>query len=275
MAINPLQQYFRQPKIYVSLPSKGAYMPPGTVTGDIGSIAVQGMTGMDEIILKTPDALYSGEASIKMIESCCPSIKNAWDLSVLDTDLLFVSVRIATYGNSMAVHHQCPTCNNLNDYSLDLNRIVEHFSKCSYDNTVHYQDLTIKIKPLSYRQQTDYNMQIYELQKQVRQADELENAEEKQQNLNRLWESLAKIQLELNSNSVDSIETPLATVTERGYIMEFLANADKELVNEVNKLIDQNRKQWEIPMFPVVCTNEECKAESNLSVELDNSTFFV
>ena len=274
MAINPLQQYFRQPKIYVSLPSKGAYMPTGTVTGDTGSIAVQGMTGMDEIILKTPDALYSGEASIKMIESCCPSIKNAWDLSVLDTDLLFVSVRIATYGNSMAVHHQCPTCNNLNDYSLDLNRIVEHFSKCEYNNTIHYKELTIKIKPLSYRQQTDYNMQIYELQKQVRQADELENAEEKQQNLNRLWESLAKIQLELNSNSVDSIETPLATVTERGYIMEFLANADKELVNEVNKLIDQNRKQWEIPTFPVVCTNEECKAESNLSVELDNSTFF-
>ena len=274
MAINPLQQYFRQPKIYVSLPSKGAYMPTGTVVGDLSSVAVQGMTGMDEIILKTPDALFSGEASIKMLQSCCPSIKNAWDLSVLDTDTLFVAVRIATYGNSMPVHHQCPQCESVNDYSLDLNVIVEHFNKCEYDNTIHYQDLTIRVKPLSYRQQTDYNMQIYDLQKQVRQANDLTDDDEKQKILNALWETLAKLQLEVNANSVDAIETPSATVTERGFILEFLANADKELINAINKHIDHTRSKWEIPKFPVVCTNEECKTESMLSIELDSSTFF-
>jgi hypothetical protein len=274
MAINPLQQYFRQPKIFVSLPSKGAYMPENTVVGDITSVAVQGMTGMDEIILKTPDALFTGEATIKMIQSCCPGVKNAWDLPVLDTNILFVAVRIATYGNRMPVHHQCSACNELNDYELDLNNIVEHYSRCEYDNTLHYKDLTIKIKPLSYRQQTDYNMQIYELQKQVRQANELTDDTEKQKNLNALWETLAKLQLELTVNSVDSIQTPSVAVTERGYILEFLANADKELINAVNQLIDKNRKDWEIPTFPVVCTNEECKTEADLSVELDNSTFF-
>lgn len=275
MAINPLQQYFRQPKIFVSLPSKGAYMPLNTVGGDITSVAVQGMTGMDEIILKTPDALFTGEATIKMIHSCCPTIKNAWDLSSIDTNVLFVAVRIATYGNKMTVHHQCTACNELSDYELDLTTIIEHFNQCTYDDTLHYKDLTIKIKPISYRQQTDYNMQIYDLQKQVYQANDLADDAEKQKTLNILWETLAKLQLELNANSVESIETSSATVTERGYILEFLANADKELITAISNLVDKNRADWQVPTFPVACTNEACKTETNLSVELDNSSFFV
>jgi L-lactate utilization protein LutB len=275
MAINPLQQYFRQPKIFVSLPSKGAYMPPATVAGDITSVAVQGMTGMDEIILKTPDALFTGEATIKMLQSCCPTIKNAWDLSSIDTNILFVAVRIATYGNTMTVHHKCSACNELCDYELDLTTIIEHFNKCSYDDTLHYKDLTIKIKPISYRQQTDYNMQVYDLQKQVYQTSELTDDADKQKNLNILWEALAKLQLELNANSVESIETPSATVTERGFILEFLANTDKELITAISNLVDKNRTDWQVPIFPVTCTNDACKTETNLSVELDNSNFFV
>jgi hypothetical protein len=93
--------------------------------------------------------------------------------------VLFVAVRIATYGNKMTVHHQCTACNELSDYELDLTTIIEHFNQCTYDDTLHYKDLTIKIKPISYRLQTDYNMQIYDLQKQVYQANDLDNDVEK------------------------------------------------------------------------------------------------
>jgi len=53
MTTNPLQQFFRQPKIYVGLPSKGIFNKPNTVSGDINRMPIYGMTGMDEIILKT------------------------------------------------------------------------------------------------------------------------------------------------------------------------------------------------------------------------------
>jgi hypothetical protein len=118
-------------------------------------------------------------------------------------------------------------------------------------------------------------MQIYDLQKQVYQANELTDDADKQKTLNNLWEALAKLQLELNANSVESIETSSATVTERGYIIEFLANADKELVNAISNLVDKNRDDWKVPTFPVTCTNDACKTETNLSIELDNSNFFV
>ena len=74
---NPLQKYFRQPKIFIKLPSKGLYYDREVLNGDHNNVPIFAMTGMDEIIYKTPDALYSGEATIKVIESCCPYITNA------------------------------------------------------------------------------------------------------------------------------------------------------------------------------------------------------
>ena len=105
MSGNPLQQYFRQPKIYIKLPTSGIYSPPGTVQGDINNLPVYGMSGMDEIIMKTPDALLTGESVVKIIQSCCPSITNAWALSSLDTEMILTAIRIATYGNKIGRAH--------------------------------------------------------------------------------------------------------------------------------------------------------------------------
>jgi hypothetical protein len=274
MAINPLQQYFRQPKIYVSLPSQGIFNAPGTINGDPNQLAVCAMTGMDEVIIKTPDALFTGEASVKLIESCCPNIKNAWDLSILDTDLMFVAIRIATYGNNITVSNTCTECSTPTDYELNLNTIVEHFASCKYENVVHLKDLTVNLKPLTYKQQTDYNLQIYELQKQVRQATDIEDVAEQQKVLNGLWEELAKIQLSLNINSIDSVQTPDVAVNERAFISEWLANCDKDTSNKIKETVELNRNTWTIPPFPVTCSNPECKHDTKLTIELDNSNFF-
>jgi hypothetical protein len=53
MANNPLQQYFRQPKIFINLPSQGVYNKPGSIQGEVSNMPVFGMTGMDEILMKT------------------------------------------------------------------------------------------------------------------------------------------------------------------------------------------------------------------------------
>ena len=58
---NPLMKHFRQPKLYIDLPSKGLFYPQGTLelTED-GKVAVYAMTAKDEIMIKTPDALLNG-----------------------------------------------------------------------------------------------------------------------------------------------------------------------------------------------------------------------
>jgi hypothetical protein len=77
---NPLRQYFRQPAIYIKLPSGGKYYADSAIDFPVnGDIPVFPMTVKDELTLKTPDALLSGESTVKVIESCCATIKDAWD----------------------------------------------------------------------------------------------------------------------------------------------------------------------------------------------------
>jgi hypothetical protein len=275
MANNPLQQYFRQPKIYIKLPSQGVYNQQGSIQGDTSNLPVYGMTGMDEIIVRTPDALFNGDATVKLIESCCPSIKNPWDLSTLDTNLLFTAIRIATYGSTMTVTHVCDKCNTPSDYELDLNRIVDHFNTCSFENKVVLKELTVRIKPLTYKQQTEYNLEMYDLRKRIMQADLLPEGEERTAMIADMWRQISTATAGYQLNSIDAVETPTVTVVERVHINEWLSNCEKTITDAIKDQVDKNQASWKIPAFPAECTNAECKAEVNLTVDLDNSNFFV
>lgn len=272
MAQNPLQQYFRQPKIFISLPSQGVYSKPGTIDGDVNNLPVYGMTGMDEIIIKTPDALITGESTVKVIISCCPSIKDPWGLSALDLDLVLSAIRIATYGKELGLSSTCPACEEENDYDVDITKIIDHFSKCHYDNKVVVGDLVIKTQPLTYKQSTDFNLKNFELQQKISQVEFVEDKDEKQKKINALWQELAEVQRTIFATAIESVETQTTTVTERGFIDEWLLNCDKEVITAIRDHLDNNRKAWALPKYHVSCMN--CKHEFDLSIDLDQSNFF-
>ena len=67
---NPLASWYRQPKIYVKLPSGGNYYPEGAIDlPDNKEIPIYPMTAIDEITSKTPDALFNGIAITEIIKS--------------------------------------------------------------------------------------------------------------------------------------------------------------------------------------------------------------
>ena len=269
---NPLEQYFRQPKIYITLPSLGMYSPSGTFSGSSENMPIYSMTGMDEIIIKTPDALMSGESNIKVIESCCPSIRNARNLCSLDTNLIFAAIRIATYGNNLALTHTCPECSTVNDYELDLMRVVDFYTNKKYYNKIVVNDLVIKMQPLSFQQSIELNIKNFEIQQQLMQSDKIENLDEKQKIINKLWNDFATNQQRLYTLSIESIETPSVTVSERGYIEEWLNNCDSIIIDKIKEYLANLKIEWDMPRFPVECSN--CNHKIELTVDLDYSNFF-
>jgi hypothetical protein len=275
MAQNPLQKFFRQPKIFVNLPSQGVYNKPGTLQGDVSNMPVYGMTGMDEIIVKTPDALMTGQSTATILESCCPYVKDAWDLSTIDTPLLFAAIRIATYGNTITINHSCPKCTELHDYDLDLTRVVEHYTSCKYDNTLVLKDLVIKTQPLTYKQRTEFNIKNFQLQQKLTQIEKIEDSTEQQEHYVSLFNELAGVQKELYSASIESVEVGTSVVTERSFIDEWMNNCDGEVFDAIKSHIEANQIKWTMPLFPIVCVNDACKHEMNLSIELDYANFFV
>ena len=93
---NPLRQYFRQPAIYLRLPTSGDHWPEGSINiPPNGELPVLPMTAIDEITYRTPDALFNGQAVVDVIQSCVPSIKNAWAAPAPDINALLTAVRIA------------------------------------------------------------------------------------------------------------------------------------------------------------------------------------
>ena len=275
MTNNPLKKYFRQPKVYVKLPSKGIFNQPGTLNGDPDNISVYGMTGTDEILVKTPDALLNGESTTKVLESCCPTIKDAWDLCLLDLDLLLVAIRIATEGNTMSVSHTCSACKEINDYDIDLGAFVQHFGNCEYSNKVPLQDITITLHPLNYRQWTEFQTKNFQIQRRLAQTmtmTEPEQEEEQKKLLAGLFEKVTVIQNDLLMQQVESVESPDGVTNQRQFIQEWLNNCDKSVFDAIKAKVEENRKRWELPAVQVVC--DSCKADNSVFVNMDQSSFF-
>ena len=75
---NPLAKHFRQPALYIKLPSSGRFWPDGSIEIPLnGEIPVYPMTAKDEIMIRTPDALLNGAGTVSVIQSCCPNILDA------------------------------------------------------------------------------------------------------------------------------------------------------------------------------------------------------
>ena len=76
-----LQKHFRQPSIYIKLPSEGVWYDDSIITmpenGEV--LPVYPMTALDEITYRTADALFNGEAVVTVIKSCIPLFKDCFE----------------------------------------------------------------------------------------------------------------------------------------------------------------------------------------------------
>ena len=272
MSDNPLKKFFRQPKIFISLPSKGIYNPVGTIQGEVENIPVYGMTGMDEIVIKTPDALIAGESTVKVFESCCPAVKDGWSVSSLDTDLLLTAIRIATYGNTLSIAKTCPACGEESEYDVDLTNVVDHFNNCSFENKVVLKDLVVKLQPLTYRQTTDFSLRNFQIQQRLMQSDRIQDEDERKSLISTLFRELAELQNEIFAASIDSVDIGMAVVTERSYINEWIQNCDSNILDDIKTVFNKNKDVWRVPPIKIKCTS--CDAENSVVVDLDSSSFF-
>lgn len=270
---NPLQKYFRQPKVFITLPSKGMYYPEGALTGDPNNFPILAMTGMDEIIMKTPDALLNGEATVKVIESCCPYIKDAWSIPNIDIDAILVGIRIATYGDILTLDNTCPSCTTENSYEVDLKTITDHLSKCQFNHSMAIDPISINFRPLTYREFTEENLKSFYLRRQVFQSAEIDDQEAQQKVLEDAYTKLAEMKADLVIKRIDSVQTIENMVEDANFISEWIQNSDREVFDTITKFLDNSQETWNIPKFQAKCTS--CEHVDQISINLDQSSFFV
>ena len=247
-------------------------MRPGNLLADPVKIPVYGMTGMDEIISKTPDALLSGESTRRVIESCIPAIKDANEISVIDLEFLLTAIKIATYGNNMEFRHTCSKCEEASNFELELGTIVTHYNNLKFDDKIPSKEFTIKLRPLSYREYNDFQQKNFALQRTLVQLSSVEKPDENAQDILATLEKLADIQRETIVAQIESIETMDGFVEERAFIDEFLVNSDQSMYQKIREQIVANRDLWTMPSVPVKC--DSCGHEEKIAISMDQANFF-
>ena len=278
---NPLQKYFRQPKIYLSLPSNGKYYPAGSLEiSETGEYPVFPMTARDEIMIKTPDALLNGEATVSVIKSCIPAIKEPFNMPAMDLDACLIAIRIATYGEKMDININVPVTNEEKAFDLDLRVMLDQFTNVTYDHIVQMGDLSIELKPLTYQEFTTTSKATFDEQRIFNVLNDSNVSEnDKLSSFTESFRKLTDLTISTLEMSIASITMGEDVVTDRNHIKEFIANTDKGLFEKVTNHIEAQREKFQIKPLIVDATPEELEAgvpaTYEVPVTFDQSNFFV
>lgn len=271
---NPLRQFFRQPAVYIKLPSDGQFWPDKAISmTENRELPVLPMTAIDEITYRTPDALFNGQAVISVIQSCIPAIKNAWDMPGMDTNAVLVAIRIASYGHAMPISSTCPACKTEQEYEIDLRSVLGSIQAPDYTYILTHGDLEIAFKPASYQHQNTANQLQFDEQRNIRAIPESDMPDsEKIKKLNAALTRITELTVDAMKFNIASIRTPQALVTDSEHIQEFLTNCDRKLFGQIRDRVIAFRLQSELAPIKLVCDN--CANEYDQGVNLDQTSFF-
>jgi len=274
MNANPLSQYFRQPAIYIRLPSSGKFYPMGALEPTANNeYPVLPMTTLDEITYRTPDALFNGSALASVIESCVPNIKDAWHMPSMDIDSVLIAIRIATYGHELDISGDCPNCGENNTYGLDLRTVMDRMGSPNYASSLTISDLEIYFRPMSYQQMNQNSMIQFEEQKTLQILQDSEgNDQEKLAKLGEVLKKVTAISTQALAQNIAMVRTPQAQVIEQEHISEWLSNCDRSMFSRIRDYIISNKEKGEIPDLNVKCNS--CNHEYKQPFTLDMSNFF-
>ncbi len=272
---SPLKKYRRQPKIQIDLPSQGKWYPKDTLhNGSHSNLSVFSMTANDEVLFKTPDALFNGESTANVIKSCIPAILDPWSMPMIDIDTVLVAIRIASYGPDMNVTNPCPSCNAENTYAVPLSKYIDHYAGKVYTDTVTLDNFTFYLRPLTYKENTANQKRLMQLRRSINYVlTNYKDDEAKQEELlDGSYKEIAQLSLDTMLSSVKSIVVDGETEEDKKEIFDFFENNDRVYFNKVKQTIEKNINDWASMTHDVKC--ESCEAEHTLNVSLDQSDFF-
>lgn len=124
---NPLLANLKLPGRIFQLPSKGIFYKDGELSPSVkdGEIHVRAMSAMDEIHLKNPDQLFSGQAVESVFRHCIDGIEKPSQLLSKDVDAIMMFLRTVTYGPSyeFVAKHNCEHAKE-HSYIADVDALI-------------------------------------------------------------------------------------------------------------------------------------------------------
>lgn len=269
---NPLRQYFRRPSVYIKLPFGCNHYGAEIVTpSENEELPVYPMTAIDEITIKTPDALFNGIAVVDIIKSCVPNIKDPWKINSVDLDAILLAIRAVSMGDQFELETTCPKCEEVSKYGIQLADVLASLSAIPYGQELIINELSIKFKPLTYKELNDTNIKQFEVQRILKAIDNLPEEEQLTKTKDAIM-AITEITIDVIAKTIEYIKTPSSVVEEKEYIADFLKNCDKKVYSTIRDYNTELKDKTSIKPFDVKCV--DCGHEYKQPFTVNYSDFF-
>lgn len=273
IANNPLKQYFRRPAVHLRLPSGAKFYNHDVVNiPATGELPIYPMTAIDEVTVKTPDALFNGSAITDLIKSCIPDFKDPWNINSIDLDAALIAIRAASGGSNLDIDTTCPACKDTSTYGVNLINVLGTMEAPNYDVELEVNELKIKFRPLTYREMNQANMSQFELQKIFVALEQIEDEKERLQKTQEALKAVTELTMSILSLTIEYIRTPTTIVSEKEYIVDFLGNCDKLAYNAIRDYQVKLKEKTELKPLAIKCVS--CQHEYKQPFTLNSTDFF-
>jgi len=272
---NPLIQAYRKPNMYVTLPSGGRfYKDKPTLSAD-NELAVYAMTARDELITKTPDALFNGEATVSLIRSCCPDIKDPNNMPVSDLLVILVGIRQASFGKDIDVDVKCPKCEHQNQLTLDASAMLSNTKSTSSDQECMIQDdIKVTCNPYTLQDRTTLQVQQIKQQKMIASLSDAKLDDQGRQELfGKTFVEIAELTVALITNSISSVNANGEVISDKEMIKEWLQTITKKDYDKIKNKVEELSESGLETAFNAEC--QDCQHKWKTGVDLDVANFFV
>lgn len=276
---NPLAGHFRQPKLYMKLPSGGLFNTDEDLDfPESKEVAVFPMTAKDEILMKNPDALLNGEAVVQVIKSCVPSVLKPQELTNIDVDAILMGIQSATYGDEMEVTAKCKNCEDKElTGTTSIQDSLDQIQPLEEINIAEWEGLKVALRPVKYKSTIEAGLINFQTTRSLQGISELPDDMDKLKIFNETFNRIAVLNFNLIADSIEKIimqegeET--IEVTDREHIIEFLNNCEASIgkkIEEQSSKISTNGIKKDIQFL---C--EDCEEVTESTIVLDPVNFFM
>ena len=272
---NPLIQAYRKPNMYVTLPSGGRFYKDKPKLSADNELAVYAMTARDELITKTPDALFNGEATVSLIKSCCPDIKDPNNMPVSDLLVILVGIRQASFGKDIDVDVKCPKCEHQNQLTLDASAMLSNTKSTSSDQECMIQDdIKVTCNPYTLHDRTTLQVQQIKQQKMIASlADAKLDDKARQELFGKTFVEIAELTVALITNSISSVNANGEVISDKEMIKEWLQSITKGDYDKIKNKVEELSQSGLETAFNAEC--QSCQHKWKTGVDLDVANFFV
>lgn len=268
--LNPLLRTLRLPGETVVLPSKALFYKNGEVAPEVlkdGEIYVQPMTTYEEILMKTPDLLFTGQAIVQTFARCIPQVYNPLELLAADVDFLLIALRKISLGAQLAItyHHNCENATT-HEYTVDINKFMRE---------TKYVDPTTVVKSFIHTLPNGQEVHLRPFRlKNVLTISQYAVNEPRGDDISE-FDTIAFVTNLLTVGTTPAIECVVAdgeTVENPIMIEEWVRSLPVLWIKELSNVIEKANKWGANPSAAITC--EDCDETLSVQVPLNPQGFF-